>query len=196
MSKCIDFYYDFLSPYAYLAFSQLPSFARRTGAEVIFKPVEVLKVMARVGNSPTTILCAPKGRYAVADLARWASAYGIPLNRNPHHRSIAARPLLLGAVAAAKQGRIEAYSRAVFDGVWVKQAAFADDTEMLDVLRQSGFEDADAVLAGRSEAGAELDALVDEAVSAGVFGVPSFTIAGKLFFGNDRLNFLEQALRA
>ena len=52
------------------------------------------------------------------------------------------------------------------------------------------------MLAGRGEAEAELDALVEEAVSAGVFGVPSFTIAGKLFFGNDRLDFLEQALRA
>ncbi len=60
MNQRVDFYYDFLSPYSYLAFSQLPSFARRAGAEVIFKPVEVLKVMARVGNSPTSILCIPK----------------------------------------------------------------------------------------------------------------------------------------
>ena len=99
MSQTIEFYFDFRSPYSYLAHTQLPALAARFGALVTYKPIDVLEVMARVGNSPTTVLCAAKARYAQADLARWAQAYGVPLQPNPHNRAIAPRPLLLGAMA-------------------------------------------------------------------------------------------------
>ncbi len=194
MSHTIDFYYDFLSPYSYLALTQLAELASRSGAKIVYKPIEVLKVMARVGNSPTTVQCAAKGKYAIIDLARWAKIYDVPLVRNPHHRSIDGRPLLLGAVAAGRRGQAAAYTRAIFEGVWIRQSGFADDAETLDMLLQGGFEGGEAVLAARNDAQAELDSLIDEAVETGVFGVPSFKVGDSLFFGNDRLDFLAQEL--
>lgn len=194
MTRTLDFYYDFLSPYSYLAFTRLPALAQAAGATIAFKPIDVIEVMERVGNAPTTVLCAAKGRYALADMARWAGKYGVPITRNPHFRSIAGRPLLLGAVAAARIGQAEAYSRAIFEGVWTKQAAFADDAQTLEVLREGGFKDAEAVLAARDDAEGDLQSLIDEATKGGVFGVPSFKVGEALFFGNDRLSFVEEAL--
>ena len=76
MTQTIEFFYDFRSPYSYLAFTQL----RQMDVDIALRPMQILKVMDRVGNVPTTITCAAKGRYARVDLARWAKRYGVPLN--------------------------------------------------------------------------------------------------------------------
>jgi 2-hydroxychromene-2-carboxylate isomerase len=75
MSKQLEYFFDFRSPYSYLAHSQLTGL----GVEIILRPMNVLTVMKSVGNTPTTIECAAKGRYARVDLARWAQRYGMPL---------------------------------------------------------------------------------------------------------------------
>ena len=76
MTQKIELFYDFRSPYSYLAFTQL----RDMDVEIVLRPMQILKVMEKVGNVPTTITCAAKGRYARNDLARWARRYGITLN--------------------------------------------------------------------------------------------------------------------
>jgi 2-hydroxychromene-2-carboxylate isomerase len=195
MSRLIEFHYDFLSPYSYLAFTRLPALAERWQAEIVYRPIEVLKVMAAVGNAPTTVLCPAKGRYATADLARWAQSYGVAFNRNPHHRRIDGGALLQGAVLATRDGRAAQYAGAIFKAMWVDQAAFADDAEIARILAEAGFPDGESLVANRREAQPELDALNAAAAAAGIFGVPSFTLNGELFFGNDRLDFLEAALR-
>lgn len=194
MTRTIEFYYDFVSPYSYLAFTQLPAIAARAGATIAYKPIDVLEVMKRVGNAPTTVLCHAKGRYARADLGRWVKRYGVPFAPNPHFRNMVSRPLLLGAIAAGRLGQSEAYARAVFEGVWVRQAGFADDVEMLSVLQAGGFEDGEAILRSRDDMADELEKAIADAVDRGVFGVPSFIVGDALFFGNDRLDFLAAEL--
>lgn len=194
MARTINFYYDFLSPYSYLAATQLPKLAQRTGASIAYKPIDALELMQRVGNAPTTLLCESKGRYARLDLGRWAARYGVPFSPNPNLRSIDGRALLLGAVVASSLGETRAYNQAIFQGIWVHQAAFADDTETLAILERAGFDHGEAVLTGRDQASESLNSFISEAVQAGVFGAPSFKLEEELFFGNDRLAFLEEAL--
>ena len=76
MTQQIELFYDFRSPYSYLAFTQL----RQMDVVITMRPMKILKVMEKVGNVPTTITCAAKGRYARVDVGRWAQRYGVPLN--------------------------------------------------------------------------------------------------------------------
>lgn len=196
MSKAVRFYYDFFSPYAYLASTQLPKLLDRYGASVTYVPIHVLTLMTKVGNRPTTIECKAKGVYAGADLRRWARAYDIPFAANPGIKSIEGKRLLDGAAAAAELGEIEAYTRAVFGAMWAKPAPMMDDNQLSHVLGDGGVRQVEAILAGSAAGRAKIEANVEEAVTAGVFGAPSFLFQGQLYFGNDRLNFLEQELAA
>jgi 2-hydroxychromene-2-carboxylate isomerase len=101
MRKIVTFYYDYFSPYSYLALTQLPRLLDRCGARVEYAPIHVLTLMGVVGNRPTTIECKAKGVYARADLQRWARMYGVPFAANPNMRGIDGRRLLDGAAAAA-----------------------------------------------------------------------------------------------
>lgn len=194
MTKTVKFYYDFLSPYSYMASTQLPALAERTGATFEHKPVLILKVMDEVGNSPTTMHCKVKGKYAFADLARWAQAYDVPVAPNPSFNKIDLKALALGALSAQELGVVDGYHRAVFAGVWAKQCAFANDQELIDLLADEGVSNGAEIIAGRDAMSEKLKANIAEAVSDGVFGAPSFVVDGQLFFGNDRLQFLECAI--
>ena len=84
MPQQVDFFFDFVSPYTYLAQTQLPALKTRTGATFRLWPMHLLNLMKQVGNSPTTVLCANKMKYAGTDIGRWVSRYGVPFQFNPH----------------------------------------------------------------------------------------------------------------
>jgi 2-hydroxychromene-2-carboxylate isomerase len=194
MTRTIKFYYDFLSPYSYLALSQLGQLAARNQARIAFTPISVLAVMKLTDNSPTTIICKAKGAYAMADVGRWARRYGVPVGRDRAQRQVDDRRLLAGAAIAGELGQIEPYTRAVFGAVWGEGPAITDDGVLAGVLRAGGVGDIEAILAEQDRGEAMIETNVTAAAEAGVFGVPSFTLDGALFFGNDRLSFLEEAL--
>ena len=194
MASTITFYYDFLSPYSYLASTQLQALAERVDAIVAYKPIHVLQLMDMVSNHPTTVLCEAKLAYAFEDLARWAAVYDVPITPNPHLKEIDVTPLLLGALAAEQQGAIEAYTTAVFSAYWTKQAAFNNSDELLAILAEASIAEPDKIVAASSAQQKHLEANIEEAVQRGVFGVPSFVCETGLYFGNDRLTFLEHSL--
>ncbi|WP_315750129.1 MULTISPECIES: DsbA family protein [unclassified Bradyrhizobium] len=96
----IDFYFDFRSPYSYLAHSQLGTL----DAELSYHPVDIVAAMKQVGNRPTTLTCPVKGKYAGADLQRWAKRYGVPLSRHKDIKSIDGRRPLRGGRLRSRQG--------------------------------------------------------------------------------------------
>ena len=196
MSRNIKFYYDFLSPYSYLASTQLPEIAGRHDCEIEYTPIHVLRLMEKVGNQPTTMLCETKLAYAFQDLVRWSEEYQVPITPNPHLSSIDVTPLLLGAIAASDAGVIREYTAAVFEGYWVKQAAFKDSDELLAIVEGAGIPDARGILESSAGLEARLEANIASAEQDGVFGVPSFVCDAGLYFGNDRLDFLEKGLAA
>ena len=87
MAIQIEFSFDFVSPYSYLAATQLPGLIQTTGAEIVYRPFRVLDLMKIVGNRPTTMECQNKGNYSGVDLARWAARYKVTFQRNPHRRA-------------------------------------------------------------------------------------------------------------
>jgi len=196
MGRTIKFYYDFLSPYSYLASTQLPAIAERHSCEIDYKPIHVLRLMERVGNQPTTILCETKLAYAFQDLDRWSKEYRVPIAPNPHLKSIDVTPLLLGAIAAGDVGVIREYTAAVFEAYWEKQAAFSEPDELPEIIRAAGIPDSGGILGASIGFADRLEANISEGVEDGVFGVPSFVCDAGLYFGNDRLDFLEKGLSA
>ncbi|MFW2852669.1 2-hydroxychromene-2-carboxylate isomerase [Sphingomonas sp. TX0543] len=189
MTKHVDFFYDFRSPYSYLAFTQLSAM----GVGIDFYPMKILAVMERVGNVPTTITCAAKGRYARMDLARWAQRYGLtfdPSDMRANDGDACSRAVL----AAAPQDRA-AVTLALYRAIWSEGKTLASSDDVVAAIAAAGIDTATiAASIDAPDVVARLDANTDEAVARGVFGSPSIFVGDTMFFGNDLLDFVREAL--
>ena len=197
MIRTIDFYFDFPSPYAYLAHTQLPGIAAEHGATIAYHPFRILELMKLVGNRPTTIECKSKGRYAGVDLQRWTKRYRVDFGRNPHSKSFDFAELERGALVAIEDGRGAAYVTAIFAAIWGKAVDLSQRSALIDVLGKGGL-DGNRLLerASVESIHAKLDAETQAAAERGVFGAPITFVGDQMFFGNDRLDFVVEALRS
>lgn len=187
----IDLYFDFRSPYSYLAHSQLGSL----GATVNYHPVDIVAVMKQVGNTPTTITCPAKGKYAGADLQRWAKRYSIPLSPRKDMRSIDGRRLLRAVLAAEECGLAGETVAAIFPAFWGNGSPLGTTEDLARILEGAGI--ADARIVSRVDDGGLDNRLTEKSQQAGergVFGAPTFIVNGEMFFGNDRLEFIRERL--
>jgi 2-hydroxychromene-2-carboxylate isomerase len=192
--KRLEYFFDYVSPFSYLADSQLPALAERTGAELCYRPFLLGGVMQSSGNSPPFSVPA-KGRYVLLDAQRWAARYGLPLNPNSHFPINTVLPLR-AALVLQRDGGFPAYHEAVFAAMWRDGLNVADPGVLRTLLEKLGI-DAEHVFAScqEPEVKAALRGNTDEAVERGAFGAPTFFAGDQIFFGNDRLEFVEEALR-
>jgi 2-hydroxychromene-2-carboxylate isomerase len=186
----IEFFYDFRSPYSYLAFTQL----RGMDVDIALRPMKVLKLMEKVGNVPTTITCAAKGRYARVDLARWGRRYGVafnPSNMRDNDGDACSRAVL----AAGSPAQASEITLALYRACWSEGKKHATTGDILTVIAAAGLDA--AAIAARIDApdvAAQLDVKTDEAAERGVFGSPTVFVGEAMFFGNDRLDFVREEL--
>ncbi len=195
MSKTLEFYFDVGSPASYLAWTQVPNIARRQNAQLSWKPMLLGGVFKATGNqSPVTI--PAKGAFMQADLARYAQRYDVPMQFSPFF-PINTLQLMRGAIACQQLGKLESYLDAVFPALWAKGLDMGQPDIVAEVLHSGGF-DPDEVfnVAGSAEVKARLITNTEEAVARGVFGAPSLFVDDILFFGQDRLDWVEQQLVA
>jgi len=195
MTRTIEFYFDFPSPYSYLAHTQLPKIAAEHGATVTYHPFRILELMTIVGNRPTTIECKNKGKYAGVDLQRWTKRYNVGFSRNPHSRSFDYAELDRAVLVAIEDGRGAEYVTAVFTAIWGKPVDLSQRAVLSEVLEKAGF-NAPQLIQRASHAGivAKLEAETRAAAERGVFGAPTMFVGQHMFFGNDRLDFVAEAL--
>jgi 2-hydroxychromene-2-carboxylate isomerase len=196
MTKSVEFYFDFGSPAAYLAATQLPRLCADAGAELVWKPMLLGGVFQATGNhSPAAI--PAKRAYLFDDLGRFARRYGVPFRFNPDF-PINTLLLMRGATAVQmhEPGRFRACADALFHAMWVEPRNLNDTAVVAAVLREAGF-DADEWLAraNAQDAKDRLKALTQEAVARGVFGAPAMFVGQEMFWGQDRLDFVREALR-
>ena len=197
MARSIEFHFDFRSPYSYLANTQLPATARRADAAITYHPFRILELMKMVGNRPTSVECKNKSIHAWADLGRWAGRYGVPLQGNPHIRDIDGAQLGRGALVAVDRGEAATYLDAVFAAVWRDAVNLADRGQFISVLDAAGMDGASLLTeSDHPDIAAQLDAATEAAAARGVFGSPTFFVGAEMFFGNDRLDWVADALRA
>jgi 2-hydroxychromene-2-carboxylate isomerase len=197
MGRTIEFYFDFPSPYSYLAHTQLPKIAIEHGATVSYHPFRILELMTIVGNRPTTIECKNKGTYVRADLQRWTRRYNVDFARNPHSKSFDFAELDRAALVAIEDGRGADYVTAVFAAIWGRPVDLSQRSALIGVLDSAGFDARRLIERAGSEAMvAKLEAATKAAAERGVFGAPSMFVGDDMFFGNDRLDFVAEALKA
>jgi len=193
--KTVEFFFDFGSPTTYLAHTQLPRIAREAGAQLAYRPMLLGGVFKATGNaSPVTV--PAKGRWMGQDLMRWAARYGVPFTFNPHF-PINTLTLMRGATGLQmRQPELfPRYVDAVFDAMWVHPRNLGDAQELAAVLQQAGFDaDTFAALVADAAVKAALTATTEEAVARGVFGAPTCFVGGEMHFGQDRLDFVREAL--
>ncbi len=195
MGTKVEFFFDFGSPTTYLAYTQLPKIAAANGAEIAWRPFLLGAVFKATGNaSPVTI--PAKGRWIFGDIARWARHYGVPFANNPHF-PVNTLALMRGA-AGMQLRHPDAFPRYVdtmFNAMWVEPRDLNRAEEVEAVLKAAGF-DAQEFLALIADPAVKerLKATTDEACARGAFGAPTFFVGDELFFGQDRLAFVGEAL--
>lgn len=191
MTRRLEFFFDFRSPYSYLANTQLPDL----DVEVAYRPFEILGLMKEVGNVPTSIICKPKNRYLGADLQRWVRSYGVPFQPHPEMSAIDPRRLLRAVLAAEEIGQAPQAIGATFRAFWGVPAPLATAADIVAILDAAGVSSPDLISRIDDPA---LDAALDKATAAaaerGVFGAPIMFVGDEMFFGNDRLDFVRDAL--
>lgn len=192
----IDYYFDFWSPYAYLASERLAQIAENHGWGIDYRPIDLTRAKLAAGNTgPPNLAIPPKIRYLMTDLKRWAELYGLPLAGVPKGKNT--KRINIGALLAQDRGLARDYVCKAYDAVW-GQAGDPDSDELLSALAvQLGWNDTEFLnYVGSPEAEARYEAVYDEAVERGVFGVPIMVIGQEMWWGNDRLDFLERFLEA
>lgn len=190
MTRRIEFFYDFRSPYSYLAFTQV----RGMDVEIALRPMQILKVMEAVGNVPTTITCAAKGRYARIDLARWAQRYRIPFNPS-NMRENDGEACSRAVLAARTASEADAITLALYRAGWSEAKPLATRADILAAIAASGVDPAPiAARIDLPETVAQLEVNTKEAAERGVFGSPTIFVGDAMFFGNDRLDFVREHL--
>ncbi|PMY38944.1 disulfide bond formation protein DsbA [Pseudomonas sp. GW456-L14] len=195
MSKTVEFFFDLGSPTSYLAYTQLPKICAQTGSQLIYQPMLLGGVFKVTGNaSPISI--PAKGRYMLQDLARYAKRYEVPLAFNPH---FPINTLLLMRAVTGMQlrhpQRFVAFIDCLFRALWVEKRNLNDQAIVAAVLSEGGFDPQEVLaLTSDEEVKNALKDKTEQALQRGVFGAPSMFVDNQLFFGQDRLDFVLEAL--
>ncbi len=196
----LSFFYDFVSPYTYLAATQIDALAEKHGVELSWEPALLGGIMKATGNTPPAGVAA-RADYMMQDLVRWAELYGVPFEFSPHFplNTMAAMRAALGVRLRAKDG-FAAFNRQVFRAAWVEKKNVADKDVLSDVATQCGI--APEIVLAANDAPNIKDLLKEQtqrAVSLGAFGMPYVVVeegeSREGYFGNDRLPLVEARLR-
>ncbi len=194
MGKTVEFMYDFVSVPSFIAWKALPPMLEAVGAQMVLTPVLVGGIFKATGNAGPLAIPA-KTEWYRADLALWARKRGVVFNPSPFlpFRSLG---VMRGAYLAAERNETGLYVGSVFDAVFVHGRNMGDMQVVADALAAAGL-DAKAYVQGVERADIKqrlLDA-TQRAVDRRVFGVPTFFVDGELFFGQDRIEFVLEALQ-
>lgn len=192
----VEFFYDYGSPFSYLADALLPGSAKDAGATVSYRPMLLGGIFKETGNHPPMQeSIAAKRNYNAGHLARSAALYGLATPHNPHF-PINTLGVMRLAVAAQREGAFEAFHRAVFDAFWRQGRDLGDPAVQGEVLRAADLDHAGLLRrAGDDDIKAELRANTSEAAARGAFGAPAFFVGEEMFFGVDHLPHLVHFLK-
>ncbi len=192
--KTFHFYFDFISPYSYLAITQLPAVLEETPCKLNCIPVLFAALLNAHGqNGPAEI--PVKRRYTFTDCLRWARSYGVPFQGPPTHPFNPLASLRMTLALENPEQRWE-WIRRVVEACWAEGKDISDPEMLLKIAEGQKLDFQELwQKANTPEIKEALKRSTDEAIQKGVFGVPSFLVDGELFWGNDRLPFLKAYLK-
>lgn len=195
----IDYYFTPQSPWTYLGHARFVGIARAAGASVRVLPADFAQIFASSGGLPLAKRAPQRQAYRLLELRRFSAHLGLPLNLQPQFFPVAgddAARLIITAERAGGAQPALALSAAIFAAVWVQQRDIADPRTLAQLLAECGLPAAwlDDSRGDRIEQVYQDN--TQQALAAGVFGAPSYGVDGEIFWGQDRLDFLERRLAA
>jgi 2-hydroxychromene-2-carboxylate isomerase len=190
MSKKIDYYFSPVSPWTYLGHERFAQIAGRHGATVAVKPVDYGVIFPQSGGLPLAKRAPQRQAYRLAELARWRDFLGVPLNVHP--KFFPADPTQAAClICAAPEGKRMAVAGDFMRAVWAEEKNIADAAVAQEIAARHGIANAaDAVAQGKPA----YESNTQEAMARQVFGAPTYVYRDELFWGQDRLDFLDRAM--
>jgi 2-hydroxychromene-2-carboxylate isomerase len=196
VATSLEFFFDYGSPFSYLADTRLAALRERTGCELVYRPMLLGGVFKATGNrSPAAEPIEAKRRHGAIDMQRWVRRLGVPFKTNPNF-PINTLLLMRTCYAAMAAGAFEPFHRAIYPAFWAEGRNLGDPEVIARVLEAAGLDPKPLLEAAATQPVKDaLRATTEEAIARGIFGAPTFFAGGQMFFGNDRLDFVEEALR-
>jgi 2-hydroxychromene-2-carboxylate isomerase len=199
MPTTIDYYFAPQSPWTYLGHARLAQMAAAAGAQVKVLPVDLgAKIFPVSGGLPLAQRAPQRQAYRLVELARFRDALQLPLNLKPKFFPVSgddAARLIIAADQAAGSHTAMRLTGAVLSAVWAQERNIADATTLAELLTECGLPDALLAAAHDDSVQATYERYTQQALDAQVFGAPSYVINGEIFWGQDRLDFVERRLR-
>ncbi|WP_137895629.1 2-hydroxychromene-2-carboxylate isomerase [Ramlibacter sp. 2FC] len=199
MSRTVDYYFAPQSPWTYLGHERFAALLRATGAGVRVRPVDLGQVFPVSGGLPLPKRAPQRQAYRLLELKRFSEHLHAPLNPQPRYFPVsgddAARLIIAvderdGSAAAMK------ITGAILAAVWAQERHIADDKVLAELLAEQGLDPARLEQSHSQAVQERYERDTQEAITAGVFGAPSYVIDGEIFWGQDRLDFVERKLRS
>jgi len=197
--KQVEFFYDLVSPYSYLARGRIQEICEEQDAELVLRPM-LLGAVHKASGNRAPIEVEAKGRYQYKDIHKWAEHYGLPMDF-PKPFPFRTLKTMRVAMFCRERGELETFTEEAFRLYWQEGGApkgleeADEDGPVSEVARRIGLDPDEALEGGAApEAKEALKNSTTEAVERGAFGAPAFFVDDEMFWGNDRLHFVEAAL--
>ena len=200
MGKTVEYYFSPISPWSYLGHQRFDDLARRYGATVSVKPTDLGKVFPVSGGLPLAKRAPQRQAYRMVELKRFRDYLKLPLTLQPKYFPAPADLAAQLIIAAGHAGGADAAMRlagAVLRGCWAEERNIADAETLRMICAEQKLDASSLFAAAQADAAkAEYERNTQDAIARGVFGAPSYVVEGEIFWGQDRLDFVERALAA
>ncbi len=195
MAKAIDYYFSPVSPWTYLGHARFQEIVRKHGATVAPKPVDYGRIFPLSGGLPVSKRPPQRQAYRLVELERWRKYLGVPMNIQPSFFPYDAKLAALVIIAAGNSDAAMKLAGLFLRGCWAEEKNMADEAEVAAAIRAAGLDSSALLKQARApETAARFEAFTDEAIARQVFGAPTYVYKDELFWGQDRLEFLDRAL--
>lgn len=196
MARTVQYWFSTASPWAWLGSARFAQLATRTQAVVQVLPIDLGAVFAATGGTPFASRSPARQSYRQLELARWSRRLGVPIRLDPAHYPVDREPSSRLVLAASEDGLDAlALSQVVLRAIWLEDRDIADWATLEDIARTAGLDGAALVEVARDpRTQARYVQNTQAAIAAGVFGSPTYVVDGERFWGQDRLDLLEERL--
>ncbi|MGO4573771.1 2-hydroxychromene-2-carboxylate isomerase [Microvirga sp. 2TAF3] len=196
MPRTIDYYFSLMSPWAYIGHAPFMEIARRHGIEVNYKPVFLGRVFAETGGLPLAQRHPARQRYRLVELQRWREKRGLSFNIKPQYWPFEVNLADRFVIAAAVSGKDpDTLLRRAFSALWEREQDLGNPAVLAEIAEAAGFDSSSLMDLANSSTTEAIYALnLENAVAGDIFGSPAYVLGGEVFWGQDRLELLDDAL--